>query len=177
MKKKKVINQPYAERNTVGGKRSLYEYKLLEKEEETLKRRSSEDSRSPNEPQTRKKNNSITDKVRMFSQKTDTKKLVTQEVYTESKYIRVYDENTKKYIWVIGKNMQNMDRKGSNENSVENASPSLKLVDKVKMYQTKSKNETNSELYYYIYFKKIKEIFFFYSSANREIQQGDKFSE
>ena len=32
MKKKKVINQPYAERNTVGGKRSLYEYKLSEKD-------------------------------------------------------------------------------------------------------------------------------------------------
>jgi len=81
----------------------------------------------------------------MFSQKTDTKKLVTQEVYSESKYIRVFDENTNKYIWVIGKNMQNIERKGSNEKSEENASPSLKLVDKVKMYQVKSSKE-GSEL-------------------------------
>jgi hypothetical protein len=81
----------------------------------------------------------------MFSQKTDTKKLVTQEVYSESKYIRVFDENTNKYIWVIGKNMQNIQRKGSNEKSEENASPSLKLVDKVKMYQVKSSKE-GSEL-------------------------------
>lgn len=82
----------------------------------------------------------------MFSQKTNTKKLVSQDVYAESKYIRVYDEATKKYIWVIGNNSQNIERKGSNEKCEENISPCSNLKDKVKLYQNINTTESSSEV-------------------------------